>query len=74
MFRRLVKSTFLTLLTLAIRRSGGAGGFRTAQNVYIQHNLTSDVLGLADFTDPNLVDPWGACPLPPLVRFGLRIT
>ena len=28
-------------------------------NVYIQHNLVSDVAGLADVTDPNLVDPWG---------------
>ncbi len=28
-------------------------------NVYIQHNLVSDVPGLADVTDPNLVDPWG---------------
>jgi len=28
-------------------------------NVYIQHNLVSDVPSLADATDPNLVDPWG---------------
>ncbi|HVO98853.1 MAG TPA: TIGR03118 family protein [Bryobacteraceae bacterium] len=28
-------------------------------NVYVQHNLVSDVPGLADVTDPNLVDPWG---------------
>src|ERR1019366_10406276 len=31
----------------------------TAQNAYIQHNLVSDVPGLADVTDPNLIDPWG---------------
>jgi uncharacterized protein (TIGR03118 family) len=32
---------------------------QTSNNVYIQHNLVSDVPGLADATDPNLVDPWG---------------
>jgi uncharacterized protein (TIGR03118 family) len=32
---------------------------QTGANVYIQHNLVSDVPGLADATDPNLVDPWG---------------
>ena len=26
---------------------------------YIQHNLVSDIPLLADFTDPNLVNPWG---------------
>jgi uncharacterized protein (TIGR03118 family) len=30
-----------------------------AQNSYIQHNLVSDIPGLADHTDPNLVNPWG---------------
>jgi uncharacterized protein (TIGR03118 family) len=28
-------------------------------NVYVQHNLVSDIAGMADVTDPNLVDPWG---------------
>ena len=28
-------------------------------NVYVQHNLVSDVAGKADQTDPNLVNPWG---------------
>jgi uncharacterized protein (TIGR03118 family) len=32
---------------------------QTTANVYVQHNLVSDVPGLADITDPNLVDPWG---------------
>ncbi len=27
--------------------------------VHSKHNLVSDVPGLADFTDPNLVNPWG---------------
>src|SRR5437016_14267641 len=30
-----------------------------AQNSYTQHNLVSDINGLADHTDPNLVNPWG---------------
>jgi uncharacterized protein (TIGR03118 family) len=30
-----------------------------AQNSYNQHNLVSDIPGLADHTDPNLVNPWG---------------
>src|SRR6266516_6351846 len=30
-----------------------------AQNHYQQHNLVSDVPGLADHTDPNLLNPWG---------------
>jgi uncharacterized protein (TIGR03118 family) len=28
-------------------------------NAYIQHNLVADTPGVADLTDPNLVDPWG---------------
>src|SRR5215813_5863119 len=31
----------------------------TKPNVYVQHNLVSDIPGTADVTDPNLVDPWG---------------
>src|ERR1035438_8312851 len=30
-----------------------------AQNAYLQHNLVSDLPGLADVTDTNLVNPWG---------------
>src|SRR6266487_28720 len=29
------------------------------QNVYIDHHLVSDLPGEADFTDANLVNPWG---------------
>jgi uncharacterized protein (TIGR03118 family) len=28
-------------------------------NLYLQHNLVSNLAGAADVTDPNLVDPWG---------------
>ncbi len=31
----------------------------TAQNAYLQHNLVSDLAGLADNTDTNLLNPWG---------------
>jgi uncharacterized protein (TIGR03118 family) len=30
-----------------------------AASGYVQHNLTSDIPLLADFTDPNMVNPWG---------------
>jgi uncharacterized protein (TIGR03118 family) len=30
-----------------------------AQNAYIQHNLVSDLAGVADHTDTNLLNPWG---------------
>ncbi len=30
-----------------------------ASNAYIQHNLIADTAGVADLTDPNLVNPWG---------------
>jgi len=29
-----------------------------ASNAYIQHNLIADTAGVADLTDPNLVNPW----------------
>ncbi len=32
---------------------------QTGANVYVQHNIVSSVPGLADLTDPNLIDPWG---------------
>jgi uncharacterized protein (TIGR03118 family) len=31
----------------------------TPGNAYLQHNLVADQPGIADFTDPNLVNPWG---------------
>jgi uncharacterized protein (TIGR03118 family) len=31
----------------------------TAANGYYQHNLVADVAGVADFTDPRLINPWG---------------
>jgi uncharacterized protein (TIGR03118 family) len=31
----------------------------TPANAYHQHNLVADTSGIADFTDPNLINPWG---------------
>ena len=33
--------------------------FAAGTNVYVRHDLVSDQPGLADVTDPNLVNPWG---------------
>jgi hypothetical protein len=40
-------------------------------NLYVQHNLVSDIPGLADQTDPRLVNPWGFPPAQP-ARSGLQ--
>jgi uncharacterized protein (TIGR03118 family) len=50
---RLFVSILGGILALAIPSSG------TAQNAYLQHNLVSDLPGMADVTDTNLVNPWG---------------
>src|ERR1700733_3957246 len=34
-------------------------GPKAPVNSYIQHNLVADTAGVADVTDPNLVNPWG---------------
>ncbi len=51
--RRTASATTLILLsaTLAPRAH--------AATQYVQHNLVSDIPGIADQTDPNLVNPWG---------------
>jgi uncharacterized protein (TIGR03118 family) len=49
---RITRSAWLFLLTPASVFAAGA-------NVYVQHDLVSDQPGLADVTDPNLVNPWG---------------
>lgn len=49
---RITRFTWLLLLTPAAALAAGA-------NVYVRHDLVSDQSGLADVTDPNLVNPWG---------------
>ena len=47
-------SLILSLLLLS-----GTAIFAAAANVYLQHNLVADTPGIADVTDPNLINPWG---------------
>ena len=49
---------FTTLATASILLSALAPRVYAASQ-YVQHNLVSDVPGIADQTDPNLVNPWG---------------
>jgi hypothetical protein len=46
-----ISTTFLLSFTLASTAS--------ASTQYQQHNMVSDIPGLADNTDPSLVNPWG---------------
>jgi uncharacterized protein (TIGR03118 family) len=39
-------------------------GSCTAANTYVQHNLVSDIAGMADQTDPCLINPWGIAASP----------
>jgi uncharacterized protein (TIGR03118 family) len=50
--------TAVTVLALA-STTGAAG-----PNAYVVHNLVADVPGVADHTDPNLVNAWGLDALP----------
>jgi uncharacterized protein (TIGR03118 family) len=52
--------------TIALLLLTGLPGFAlaatapaAAANSYLQHNLVADTPGVADVTDPNLVNPWG---------------
>jgi uncharacterized protein (TIGR03118 family) len=47
------------MLQVALLTAAGAVAATPAGNAYYQHNLVSDTAGVADFTDPNLVNPWG---------------
>jgi len=48
-----MKTVALSLYTIL------AVGVLPAATGYYQHNLVADTAGVADFTDPNLVNPWG---------------
>jgi uncharacterized protein (TIGR03118 family) len=49
--RRIIElSLWMTLPAFAATPAG---------NAYLQHDLVADQPGIADFTDPNLVNPWG---------------
>ncbi|HEY6341404.1 MAG TPA: TIGR03118 family protein, partial [Bryobacteraceae bacterium] len=50
--RRFLTLCLLVPASLVVLRGAGA-------NAYIQHNLIADQPGMADLTDPNLINPWG---------------
>ncbi|MBZ5622829.1 MAG: TIGR03118 family protein [Acidobacteriia bacterium] len=54
----ILSSAALLALTwsAAVARSDDDGN---GANVYVQHNLVSDIAGMADHTDTNLVNAWG---------------
>jgi len=54
-----MKPTQLLICTLGVSATIGSVCSARAQSAYAQHNLVSDVPGLADHTDPNLLNPWG---------------
>src|SRR3989442_7121809 len=54
-----MKPTQLLICTLGVSAAIGSMRSARAQSAYAQHNLASDVPGLADHTDPNLLNPWG---------------
>ena len=53
-------STYRLCASLLVALAFAAGpSAHAAGSVYQQHNLVANVTGTADFTDPNLVNPWG---------------
>jgi uncharacterized protein (TIGR03118 family) len=50
--RRFLTICLFVPASLVVLRGAGA-------NAYIQHNLVADQPGVADLTDPNLINPWG---------------
>src|ERR1035441_9754375 len=50
------RNLYATVLLLTAARLASAA---TPANGYLVHNLVADQPGIADFTDPNLVNPWG---------------
>jgi hypothetical protein len=55
---RLTYKTLAHYLCASAQLSAFAGSL-SAANAYLVHNLVADQPGIADHTDPNLVNPWG---------------
>src|SRR6266550_2080300 len=66
--RRLVAVIALATTAVAALSGGGTAGASAMHHGYRQTNLVSDIPGIAQLTDPNLVNPWGlaAGPTTPL--------
>src|SRR5580692_8717038 len=56
---RLAYKTLSLRLRCAGALLGALAGSLSAANSYLVHNLVADQPGIADHTDPNLVNPWG---------------
>ena len=56
--RARTKALLFTLLA-AIATVAAAGTAQAAPNAFVQRNLVSDLPGMAEVTDANLVNPWG---------------
>jgi uncharacterized protein (TIGR03118 family) len=61
-FRAMVAIAGLLAVIGTVAFAAGAGA--TSGNAYVVHNLVSDQAGVADRTDPNLVNAWGLTSLP----------
>src|SRR3954447_15173678 len=59
-----LRSRLFPVITLGLMLCANAH----SENRYLQHNLVSDIPGIADVTDPDLTNPWGisASPTSPL--------
>ena len=51
--------TIAVLVPLALQGAVEAAAHQSVDSAYRQTNLVSDIPGLAAFTDPHLVNPWG---------------
>src|SRR5580692_6283170 len=59
-FRNLSYVSFLTVCAAGMSIAFAAGpATPTPANSYLVHNLVSDLPSMADYEDPNLVNPWG---------------
>ena len=57
--RRAGTKALLFTLLAAIATVAAAGTAQAAPNAFVQRNLVSDLPGMAEVTDANLVNPWG---------------
>jgi uncharacterized protein (TIGR03118 family) len=62
--RRFWSSVAAFVVVLAGAAAAAAATAPAPGNVFVHHNLVSDVPGRADHTDPNLVNAWGLAALP----------
>ena len=56
---RILAPLAVLAMLLVAALPGAAFANASSQGFYTQTNLVSDIVGDAQFTDPNLVNPWG---------------